>query len=186
MNHTEIRKITNDIELEPKVKTTKKEKWLDIMEEFKYWGKFTTFHGLPIIFRAPNFALRIFWFAIFLAASSLCCFMLVSTFTQYFSYQVVTKIRAVPKRNMSLGSFTLCSSNFLNTNKAFEMLKDRLRQKFNIDVSTYKQLVDYSKELNVSLTDEISLIQEEVYFKGIKNSTLVKNYGYSIDDLFFK
>lgn len=162
------------------------DKWKEIVDEFHFWATHTTIHGVPIIFRAPNLALRLFWFALFLTSSTLCCLMLAKIFTQYFSYEVITKIRSVPRKSLPFGSFTFCNEKFLATHEAYEVVRDRLREKYHVNISTYQELVKYSGELNVDISNEIERLKIEILVKGLKNDSLAEKYGYSINDFFFK
>ena len=162
------------------------EKRIAIGNQFRCWAEHTTFHGVPIIFRAPHLGLRIFWLAVFLTSSTLCCLMLATTFTQYFSYEVITKIRSVPKRSLPIGAFTFCNPNYFVTKEGQKLIENRLQDKFNVSILTYKDVIKYSKELNVSIEDEIYALQSEIFSKRLKNSSFGANYAYSIDEFFYK
>lgn len=169
-----------------KKKLFENDNMIKMADEFRDWGEKTTFHGVSIIFRARNLVLRIFWLLIFASSSTLCCLMIINIFTQYFNYEVITKIRIVPKKSLTLPSFIFCGSNIFSSTYAYEFLIKSLSEKYQTNISTYEQLLKYSKEFNVSLDDEVTSLQNEYFLEGLKNASSVQKFGYSIDEFFYK
>lgn len=161
-----------------------------VSEEFEIWGKYTSVHGIPIIFRAPNWPLKIFWISLFLASSALCCYMLVNTFINYFNYEVVTKIRATPKKSLPFPSVTVCNTNFFATQEASNYVRQYLYDKHGLNATfmSYRDIIRYFREKNFSITvaDEFENLRQVTFLKGKENITLAKMMGYSPDFVFYK
>lgn len=159
-----------------------------VVEELKLWGKYTTWHGVPIIFRAANWPLRLFWLSLFVTSSALCCYMLTTTFIQYFSYEVITKIRQTPKRSLLFPVVTVCNAEFFATRHANEYVRRHFREKFGVEAESYRRLVEYFERNKLegrTPRDEIDELRQATYLRGQKNETLAKLMGYTLKQMFF-
>lgn len=159
-----------------------------VREELKLWGKYTTWHGVPIIFRASNWPIRLFWLSLFLATSAICCYMLATTFIQYFSYEVITKIRQTPKKSLLFPAVTVCNAEFFATRHANEYVRRHFRENFGVEAESYGTLVEYferNKLMARTARDEIDELRQATYLRGQHNETLANLMGYTLKQMFF-
>jgi hypothetical protein len=72
------------------IKTTKKEK---ILEKSCEIGLGSTSHGIPNIIKTDRKCLKIMWLVLFLLSSSAGIYLVIESFVNYFSFEVVTSIK---------------------------------------------------------------------------------------------
>jgi hypothetical protein len=72
------------------IKTTKKEK---ILEKSCEIGLGSTSHGIPNIIKTDRKCLKIMWLVLFLLSSSAGIYLVIESFNNYFSFDVVTSIK---------------------------------------------------------------------------------------------
>ena len=91
----------------------------------------TTMHGLPNIMRARHSVQTIFWVICTLASAIACCFLVIQSVTDYFSYDVITKIRNHHEDSLLFPRVTICNRNMFTTDYAVDFL-DRVARKHNL------------------------------------------------------
>lgn len=156
-----------------------------LRDEFNFWGEFTTFHGVPIIFRAPNLPLKLFWLALFLIASGLCCFMLSRNFAEYFEYGVTTVIRTKPVKMLRFPLVTVCQCEFLTTRKADQYIKDHFWNEYNVTVESLDDVMKLFPQRN-DVGIELSWLKTNAYFEGVKNRTFYEKIELTADEFFYQ
>lgn len=159
-------------------KTSLKREWDD-------WGRYTTFHGVPVIFRAPNMILAVFWLILLATSTGLCIYMLYKTFGDYYSYDVVTRIRTIPKRSLPFPQINICNQNFMLDNDfTTQYIKEYFRQNFKIEVNKFSDLLNYFEDEQL-LFNEIESLYAQAFVDGLKNETIIQRFGLSMEDFFF-
>lgn len=156
-----------------------------INDEFQEWGNLTTFHGVPVIFRAPNLYLKLFWIALFLISSGLCCYMLAKTFIEYYQYKVSTTIRWNPKKSLPLPQVTICNEEFFVGKQGSDYVKEYFLNKFNLTVNDYSDLLNYFTNED-DLANELTWLKTSTYLLSLKNPSKVKSLGLSLDKMFLR
>ena len=100
------------------IKTTKKEK---ILEKSIEIGLGSTSHGIPNIIRTDRKCLKIMWLILFLLSSSAGIYLVIESFSNYFSFEVVTSIKVVKEMPTEFPTITFF---ILRNNRANIPLSD--------------------------------------------------------------
>ena len=109
-----------------------------IADEFNAWGKYGTFHGIPIIFRAPKWPLKIFWLILFLIMLAVCVFTLYGNFNDFLQFGVSTVIRTTPAIMLRFPIVKVCNINFFVGKKADQYIKKHYLDEFNLTVNNFE------------------------------------------------
>lgn len=156
-----------------------------IKDEIKFWGKYTTWHGVPIIFRAPTLPFKLFWFALFLVSTGLCCFMLTRNFAEYFSYGVSTVIRTRPMKMLRFPVVTICSCEFLASFNPDQYIKDHFRENFNASVENLEDVIGVFANSS-DFYNEIEWMILSAFLRAANNKTFVDSLRPNPDEVFYK
>lgn len=154
-----------------------------LRDEFYLWGANTTFHGIPIIFRAPNWPLKLFWTLVFLSSAGLCCFMLSNNFAEYFEHGVTTVIRTAPNRTIRFPLITVCTSEFFATKKADPYIKNYFRENYNASIEI---LEDLFKLFPNDLYDKLTWLEARSFLMGLENKTFAESIGPTPEEFFYR
>ena len=100
------------------IKTTKKEK---ILEKSIEIGLGSTSHGIPNIIKTDRKCLKIMWLILFLLSSSAGIYLVIESFSNYFSFEVVTSIKVVKEMPTEFPTITFF---ILRNNRANIPLSD--------------------------------------------------------------
>jgi hypothetical protein len=112
---------------------------IKIREKFFKWSESSTSHGYPNIFRSPHLSIRILWSISFLTSSILCFLLVYKSTTEYFNFDVVTKVRVIEESPTLFPVVTICNKNPFLTNEAAKLIE-----------STYFSYMNESGQLNKS------------------------------------
>lgn len=156
-----------------------------IYDQIKIWAKWTSIHGVSIIFRASNLPLKLFWLIIFFSSFGLCCLMLNKSLSEYYQYKVSTVIRTNPTKKLRFPLVTICDSNFFASKEANQYIRDYFLAKKNITVRNYTDLLNAYPNAD-DLFSDLEGIEFDAFFKGIENSTFAKSLSKSKDEFFYK
>jgi hypothetical protein len=90
-------KTVGKMDTSDKIKTSKKFSTRIMMQErlfeiFLRWTDSTTVHGIPNIFSSKSVILRFLWVIVFLVSFSLCIYFVVKGFSDYFLYELASKV----------------------------------------------------------------------------------------------
>lgn len=156
-----------------------------IREEFDVWKRRTTFHGVPIIFRTTNLSLQLFWLALLLLSFGLCCYMLNRSLVDFFSYKIDTVIRTNPVRKLRFPIISVCNYDYFVTKNSEEYLKNYFVDNFNETVENYAQILNLFSDFD-NFTAEMYWIYSDAYMLAMRNLTLFKTFGLSVNQFFHK
>jgi hypothetical protein len=157
------------------IKTTKTEK---IFEKSIEIGLASTSHGIPNILKTDRTCLKIMWLILFLLSSSVGIYLVIQSFINYFSFDVVTSIKVFKEIPTELPAITFY---ILRNNKASISLRNLVfRCKFN------NLLCNISKDIRIN-KDKFGYISytfksQQIYFGGSYNSLQI---GVNLSDISF-
>ena len=92
---------------EPETKTIKKAFYNLVLS--------TTCHGIPDLFRTDRTLLKIIWIIFLIVSTGACGWMITKSVTDYFEYDVITKIKIIQENEMVLPAVTLCVNRYNET-----------------------------------------------------------------------
>ena len=73
-------------------------------------AEFSTSHGIPNIVRSQSYFLKIMWLLCFLVSSGGCAYLVYRSISNYFDYEVVTKINVVAEVPAPFPTISFCVS----------------------------------------------------------------------------
>jgi hypothetical protein len=157
------------------IEKLKKEK---ILEKSIEIGLDSTSHGLPKIIKSETTCLKIMWLVLFLLSSSVGIYLVIQSFINYFSFDVVTSVKVFKEIPTELPAITFY---ILRNNKANISLRNLVfRCKFN------NLLCNISKDIRIN-KDKFGYISytfksQQIYFGGSYNSLQI---GVNLSDISF-
>ena len=125
--------------IKTKPKFPKQRSLIKIQEKFFKWSESSTSHGYPNIFRTQHLSIRILWSISFLTSSILCFLLVYKSITEYFNFDVVTKVRVIEESPTLFPVVTICNKNPFLTSEAAKLIE-----------STYFSYMNESGQLNKS------------------------------------
>ena len=118
------------------------------MEEYlKERVKEMRIDGLPNVLMSDFLVFKIMWIVVFLFSSSVCLFLVQSSFAEYFKYQVTSNLRLVTESKSTFPTISFYNMNPLNTYYYVDLLKEA--NITTIDPMPYKNeiLLEYRNKL---------------------------------------
>ena len=95
----------------------------------------TTAHGLPNIVRSKYYLIKIVWSVVFLGSVSLCAYLIIQSISEYFQYDVNSKIRLIKEFPLKFPGIRVCNKDPFITNSSIEILANVVqsnRDQFNL------------------------------------------------------
>ena len=112
-----------------------------LKEEFVDWALETKFDGFSKIFKYHTVLARITWSAIFVTCSALTAWLCIVNITDFFQYDVISKLEVVHQRPTTFPVVTFCDNNAFST-----YIAEYFMQQAMFEV--------YGEDLNANLTFE--------------------------------
>ena len=152
------------------------------LKVFLKWCEELSLGGVPNIVRSRHrIPSLIYWSIMFTVCFALSIYMVVSLVQEYNEFEVVTKDRIIYYDELKLPAVTFCNENPFLSPKANQYLKEYFYEKYGVNVSSYKQILEYLgpdqavKEAKIAL---YNLMNPNV------SDTIKKSIGYSAEDTF--
>ena len=114
------------------------------------WSVSCTFHCYPKCFQYKNKQIRVVWMLLFLIFSCFTCMLVYKCLTDYFQYEVVSKIQVVKVDQLTFPAVTICDSSPFTTKQAEAYIQNELYQNKSSD---FTYILQYSKFLAAALND---------------------------------
>lgn len=127
-----------------------------IMNKIVRFLSTTTSHGLPRIVESKKVYQKVIWSVCLIISIGLCSFTVAQAIIEYFSFEVITKIRVVSHDEILFPQVSICNQNTFITKEAEEFLRN--------SNSRYPYLLPNHPDFNV---------------------TLKKSFAYNLDDILF-
>lgn len=140
----------------------------------------STIHAIPNIIRTNRILIKLMWSICLLVSIGYCFFLVFQSISNYFEYEVVTKISVVHEIPTLFPAVSICNSNSFLTNYSFEYAKKILEKNkipFNLDhphinfLSTSQKLFFAKYFIGVNSLNEI-LPNEHRLKMGLNQSNL--------------
>jgi hypothetical protein len=130
-------------------------------------GRDSTVHSIAKISKADNKLIRTIWIVTSIVSVSFCTFLIIKGMNDYFSHDVVTKIRRIKENESEFPAVTFCSNEALLTPRS-RMIYEQLIVANNLTTSK-KDKLTYSFILN---------LMNQKYSDEEK-----QKWGYNIDEM---
>lgn len=146
---------------------------------FNEWMLTSTSHGLPNIFRSTFRSVKIVWTIFFLVALGVCTAMIVENFTDYLSFDVITKFRTIESDRLEFPEVTICNLNPMVTPKANAYIRDYFRLNHNLSVNNFTDIQAYFGENSLT---ELNWL----FYQTLDDSfdpNLRRQFGYSLEEM---
>ena len=102
---------------------------------FLKWVDSLTLHGIPNLIRTKHTIMKILWAIAFIISSGLCAYMTYSGVTNYFQYDVVTKIKTIEENPIYFPTVTICNINPFVTEESLKFTDNYIKENFNLDIN---------------------------------------------------
>jgi hypothetical protein len=67
-----------------------------IKERLVEYSQYSSYHGIPNLFRTNNIVVKVLWIIFFLVSAATCFYLTLESIWSYLAYDVTTKIVAIP------------------------------------------------------------------------------------------
>ena len=143
---------------------------------FRKWLDNTTLHGISYIDDSKSILVKLIWTGIFFFFFGFAIWILSSSFSTFFSYEVNTNINRVRKNEIPFPSVTFC--NLLYANPKSESLSNELRNQL-VNFTSDRSVIQNAKR---SPTTKSFMYTVTTYFKS-QIGLNVTNIGYDINQM---
>ena len=144
---------------------------------FRKWLDNTTLHGISYIDDSKSILVKLIWTGIFFFFFGFAIWILSSSFSTFFSYEVNTSINRVRKNEIPFPSVTFC--NLLYANPKSESLSNELRNTL-VELTSDRSVIQYTASYNLTL--KLLMYTAATYFNSQIRSK-VENIGYDINQM---
>jgi hypothetical protein len=103
----------------------------------------TTAHGIKNIITNTVLAFKLMWVVCFLASCAGCGYLLYKGTNDYLDYEVVTTIKKIGESPTIFPTVTICNTNLITNQKAFDYVKEKMQSDpliFNYTVHLYEYI----------------------------------------------
>lgn len=129
-----------------------KNKYFNVISE---WSMVSTSHGLPNIFRNDNRLIKLFWILCTLVSWGYCFYLVIITFQDFFSYNVVSSSTLLNEAPTTFPAIDICNLNPYDGS----LLNDSLIN--DVVSEAEKELTALNAELD-SLLSELNLNEKNI------------------------
>lgn len=146
------------------------------------WLEEVTIDGVPNIIRSrKNIPSLIFWSIMFSLCLGFSVFLVFSLIDDYNQHDVLSKDRLISYNELRFPVVTLCNENPFLSPKANEFLKVYFYEKYGVNVSSYKEILEFLGP------DQLKLNMKRALYNLMSpkfSDETRKSMGYSADDTF--
>lgn len=145
-------------------------------EVLKEWLRYSKTHGLDRLVLSKNLAFKAIWILALLASAGVCSLLIARMIADYLRFEVKTQIREVFVESVPFPTISVCNINPFVTPEANEFIKDYFQSNFNVTISKFADLIEYSNRYN--LYDEMAYMLYSIY-DPLFNVTKRQSFGYT-------
>ncbi len=130
----------------------------ELQTVFVDWGLESYIHGMAKIFRKNNtLAVKVTWLVCFLLCFSLCVGLLVKNFSDYFTFEVATKIEVLHENPAVFPKVTICNYNMFATDYSINFLRAVQASLPDQTPDIFKKYAPFFLATNMNETDKKKL-----------------------------
>ena len=146
------------------------------------WISTSTSHGLPNIFRTKRLYLKFFWFICFLAATTICAFIIIASINSYLKWSVTVNTNVVTEIPLYFPAVTICNLNPFYKPRALKFFKDTILA-YNLNFSLVLNELQKGQTA-IGLTETLlDIFKSEAATNPDFNSTYRQQLGFNLDDM---
>lgn len=101
--------------------------WLEIKRIIYESALNSTSHGIPNLLRSDRLSMKIIWAASLTFFFAICAWLIIQTFNDFFSYEVVTKTTLNYDKTTEFPTITVCNINQFMTSYALDFINGILK-----------------------------------------------------------
>jgi pantothenate kinase len=119
----------------------------------------STSHGIPNIVKSNSTFFKLLWLICFLISTGGCAYLVYRNVSNYFEFEVVTKITVVPQSQTDFFAVSFCNKNFVQNSASLELA---YREQKQMNDTTYWIVYDYfSWHLSSSINNNPNVTDKE-------------------------
>jgi hypothetical protein len=145
----------------------------------------STCHGFPRVLKTQRTLIKIMWIGLVLVSLAGCSYMIFSLLANYFSYEVVTKIRVLPQVEINFPRVTICNTNPFLTNQSSVFIQKILAENNIGDPYNSSLFAEYLRPKNNLLMSSLGstyLLQLNAANPNLSDRVR-KSFGYTLDEM---
>jgi hypothetical protein len=143
----------------------------------------STAHFVPKIFRKNHLLVRLFWIVLALTSICACLYFIYRALSDYYSFDVVTKIRVITERNPEFPTVTFCNLDPFVTEAAEEIYNGTSLQKVSIKTNLFGlndlAYLNIEQTMNGILNNSTDKKKKSL---GLASNQMIYNCAYNLDD----
>ena len=174
VNKMLFNKKTNKIKTEIRKKSTNK---AEFYRKFKDLASSSTIHGIPNILRSSNAFIKILWSFFFLLSSGLCSYMVFLSVSNYFEYDVVTKVRIVDQAPILFPTVLICNANPFLTKESSAYIKQVLLSEMSLNITNLTKTEEYLYIAN--------RLMPSFAASPFLNDSIKKSFGFPLEKILY-
>lgn len=151
----------------------------EIKSEIKETLSSSSIHSFPNIVQNKYNSIRLVWVVCLILSTAACCFFIVSSIIEYFSYDVVSKTNINYLNKIDFPIISICDLNAFNTKYANDVITQAMNQAFNFSNFNYSFSATLNKYNLIAFKYFAYMIAKNL------NETSRKNLGTSLDQRIF-
>ena len=149
----------------------------EFYRKFKDLASSSTIHGIPNILRSSSVFIKILWSFFFLLSSGLCSYMVFLSVSNYFEYDVVTKVRIVDQAPILFPTVLICNANPFLTKESSAYIKQVLLSEMNLNITNLTKTEEYLYIANRLMPSFAS--------SPFLNDSIKKSFGFPLEKILF-